>query len=158
MEPPTYRPSQPQQKAAFTALLRAGVILRVRVEKTTKLRAPGTLTLKKTCQPRGAWHSPNIAPSTFLSLAPASAKVDFTVPLRVRVTLRVRVEKTKKLRAPGVLQVQKTCQGEHGPPLTLFLHLLSACHLLQQMVAFSAPVSVRVRLRVQVQQSTKPRA
>lgn len=79
-------------------------------------------------------------------------------PLELGFCLGLRLRKPKKLRAPGMLQVQNACQGEHGPTPTLFLTLLSAQHLLQQKTDFGDLLSVRVPLRAWVEKSTKPRA
>lgn len=107
-------------------------------------------------RPRGARHCHNIAPSKKFSLVPPMCwepqpqqKAAFTAPLRVRVTLRVMVEKTTKPTAPGTVELQKACQVELSiknskiacgvsSEILLFLKLLLAdcillCFLLQSI-------------------------
>lgn len=102
------------------ALFRAGITLRVGVEKATKVSRDTAITKG---MPRGV-HS-NIIPSTAFSLAPlmswefsASQIPSFNALASVRVILRV--EKTRVPSAPGTLQLQMACQWDYGTAMTLF--------------------------------------
>lgn len=115
---------------------------------------------------KGEWCYPSIAPSTpFCSASPMylapQQKVLFNDACRLKLTLRVRIQKTAKPRAPGTLTLGKACKREHGTaptclPLSITFYLAPPVCLPpqpHQKHGFTALPSVRVMFSVRIQKT-----
>lgn len=91
----------------------------VKVLRTTKRTAPGTLGLQRECQ----W----VHGSTPILLLPHLSHLGrsccwrppFKDQATIRVRVRARVPRTIKSKAPGIPGLQQSCQEEHGTAPTL---------------------------------------
>lgn len=153
--------AQPLQTAASTALLRFRVMLRVRLEKTTKPSGLG--------MPRGAQHSNNIAPwKIFYSAQPmfwepeTHQEAGLLLLLGLRLSLELGLKKTHKKDLQGHCSYKRHAKGSMALPQYCSLHtvffgttqMLGTISLAKACIFCST--WVRVLPRIRIEKITKP--